>query len=348
MVKAAAIAPLRIAFFGTPDFAVPTLQALHASRHPIVGVVTQPDRARGRGQKSQPSPVKVFAVKHGLPVLQPERLRDDSFLKALHDLNADLGVVAAYGKILTDAVLQIPRLGLINVHASLLPKYRGAAPVHRAVMAGETETGVTIMRVVKALDAGPMLSKLTRAIDSDETSSDVERSLAQLGAGALVKSVDALASGSASETPQDEALATYTPKLDKTDGVVDWSRSARAIHNQIRGLHPWPHAYSDLDGKRIILLRSQVEAAVNRDPAADLKVGTTDIATTASTVVPTFRSAVEPGTIVKAEGDDLHVQTGNGVLRLLTLQREGRRPLSAREFIAGRRIPPGSRFVTRR
>jgi methionyl-tRNA formyltransferase len=171
-----------------------------------------------------------------------------------------------------------------------------------------------------------MLSKLTRAIDSDETSGDVERSLAQLGASALVKSVDALASGSASETPQDEALATYAPKLEKTDGAVDWSRSAQAIHNQIRGLHPWPHAYSDLDGKRIILLRSQVEAAVNRDPVV----------------------ATEPGTIVKAEGDDLHVQTGNGVLRLLTLQREGRRPLSAREFIAGRRIPPGSRFVTRR
>lgn len=324
MVKAAAIAPLRIAFFGTPDFAVPTLQALHASRHPIVGVVTQPDRARGRGQKSQPSPVKAFAVKHGLPVLQPERLRDDSFLKALRDLNADLGVVAAYGKILTDAVLQIPRRGLINVHASLLPKYRGAAPVHRAVMAGETETGVTIMRVVKALDAGPMLSRVTRAIDPDETSSDVERSLAQLGAVALVESVDALASGSASETPQDEALATYAPKLEKTDGVVDWSRSARAIHNQIRGLHPWPHAYSDLTGERIILLRSHAED-----------------------VVPTFRSATEPGTIVEASGDILHVQTGSGALRLLTLQREGRRPVSAREFIAGRRIRPGSTFVSR-
>jgi methionyl-tRNA formyltransferase len=312
---------LRIVFFGTPDFAVPALQALHGSRHPIVGVVTQPDRTRGRGQRGQPGAVKQFAVKHGLPVLQPERLRDDAFLKALRQLNADLGVVAAYGKILTDAVLQIPRLGLINVHASLLPKYRGAAPVHRAVMASEPETGVTIMRVVKALDAGPMLSKVTRAIDPDETSSDVERSLAHLGARALVESVDALAMGSTLETPQDESLATYARKLEKTDGIVDWSRPARVIHDQIRGLHPWPHAYSDLGGERLILLRSQVDKDVNRDPA------------------------IEPGTIVEASGDRLIVHTGSGVLRLLTLQREGRRPVSAREFIAGRRIPPGSKFV---
>lgn len=347
MVKAAATPLLRIVFFGTPDFAVPTLRSLHASEHPIVGVVTQPDRGRGRGQKSQPSPVKEFAVARGLRVLQPERLRDESFLKALRELNADLGVVAAYGKILTDAVLQVPRLGMINVHASLLPRYRGAAPVHRAVMAGETLTGVTIMRVVKALDAGPMLSQVTRGIDPDETSSDVERSLAQLGAAALVKSVDALAAGSATETPQDDTLATYAPKLEKADGIVDWSLSARAIHNQIRGLHPWPHAYSDLNGERVILLRSQVETNVNRDPAADLKVGTTDIATTASAVVPTFRSIIEPGTIVDASGDNLSVQTGSGVLRLLTLQREGRRPVSAREFIAGRSIRPGSKFVSR-
>ena len=157
MVTAAA--PLRIVFFGTPDFAVPTLQALHQSRHSVVGVVTQPDRGRGRGQKSQPSPVKQFALECGLTILQPERLREEQFLESLRALNADLGVVAAYGKILTDAVLATPKLGLINVHASLLPKYRGAAPIHRAVMAGEAETGVTIMRVVKALDAGPMIGK---------------------------------------------------------------------------------------------------------------------------------------------------------------------------------------------
>jgi methionyl-tRNA formyltransferase len=318
MVKAAA--SLRIVFFGTPTFSVPTLREIHASRHPIVAVVTQPDRGRGRGQKSQPGPVKQFALEHGLQVLQPERLRDDLFLESLRVLHADLGVVAAYGKILTDAVLATPRLGLINVHASLLPKYRGAAPIHRAVMAGETESGVTIMRVVKALDAGPMVAKAPRAIDPNETSVEVEHDLAQLGANALVQSVDAIADGRASETPQDDSQATYARKLEKADGVVDWSRSAADIHNQIRGLHPWPHAFSDLDGERTILLRSEVERGVAGRPGSH-------------------------GMILEAHADRLEVQTGDGVLRLMTLQREGRRPMSAREFLAGRRISAGARFV---
>src|SRR5688572_13378910 len=235
-------APLRIVFFGTPDFAVPTLHALHDSRHPVVGVVTQPDRARGRGHHSQPGPVKQVADQYQMPVLQPERLRDDGFLDALRGLDADLGVVAAYGRILTDAVLTIPRLGLINVHASLLPRYRGAAPVHRAVMAGERETGVTIMRVVKALDAGPMLSTATRPIAGEETSVDVEWDLAQIGARLLVEAVDRLAAGTAREESQNDLEATYAHRLTKDDSPIDWARPARELHDQIRGLHPWPHA----------------------------------------------------------------------------------------------------------
>jgi methionyl-tRNA formyltransferase len=287
----------------------------------VAAAVTQPDRQRGRGQRPHAPPVKDLALRHGLTVLQPERLRDEDFLKALKALNADLGVVAAYGKILSDAVLQTPGRGLINVHTSLLPKYRGAAPIHRAVMAGETKTGVTIMRVVKALDAGPMLSSVSRLIGPDETSSEVEQALAVIGAEALVRAVDALASGTAVETPQEDAQSTYAHRLEKTDGVVDWSRPVRAIHNQIRGLHPWPHAYSDLDGERTILLRSHVETEQN--------VGRN----------------VEPGEIVEAAGDVLSVQTGKGVLRILELQREGRRPVSAREFLAGRRLPEGAKFV---
>lgn len=321
MVTAAA--PLRIVFFGTPDFAVPTLQALLDSRHPVAGVVTQPDRARGRGQHSQPGPVKQLADQHGLTVLQPERLRDDMFLDALRGLDADLGVVAAYGRILTDAVLTIPRLGLINVHASLLPRYRGAAPIHRAVMAGETLTGVTIMRVVKALDAGPMISSATRAIGENETSAEVERDIAHIGARALVAAIDAMAEGRAPETPQNDAHATYAHKIEKADGIIDWSRPAREIHNQIRGLHPWPHAYSDLQGERLILLRSEVEREL-----------------------PGVRAA--PGTVLDAHSDQFRVQTGDGVLRLLMLQREGRRPLTAREFLAGRRVEPGARFLPSR
>ena len=319
MVNAAA--PLRIVFFGTPDFAVPTLEALHDSRHPVVGVITQPDRARGRGQQLQAGPVKQVAEHHGLKILQPPRLRDDRFLEALRGLDADLGVVAAYGKILSDDVLAIPRSGLINVHASLLPKYRGAAPIHRAVMAGETITGVTIMRVVKALDAGPMIAKAVRPIGEDETSAEVERDLARLGARALVDVVDALAGGTATETAQNESEATYAHKIEKSDGAIDWSRPARDIHNQIRGLHPWPHAYADLQGERTIILRSEVDSARQE-------------------------ARVAPGTVVDARHDRIAVQTADGLLRLLILQREGRRPVTAREFLAGRRIEPGARFLT--
>jgi methionyl-tRNA formyltransferase len=314
-------ASFRIVFFGTPDFAVPTLQALHDSRHPVAGVVTQPDRARGRGQHSQPGPIKRLAEQYGVMVLQPERLREDGFLESLRALDADLGVVAAYGKILTDAVLAIPARGLINVHASLLPRYRGAAPIHRAVMAGETTTGITIMRVVKALDAGPMISRVTRSVGENETSAEVERDIARLGARALVEAVDALADGRAIETPQNESEATYAPKIEKADGIVNWLRPAREIHNQIRGLHPWPHAYSDLQGERTILLRSEFEA--ERPGAPPL-----------------------PGTVLDADADELRVQTGEGVLRLLMLQREGRRPVTAREFLSGRRIEPGARFLS--
>jgi methionyl-tRNA formyltransferase len=317
------VAPLRIVFFGTPDFAVPTLEALHRSRHQVVGVVTQPDRARGRGHHWQASPVKQLSEQLGLTLLQPQRLRDDAFLETFRSLDADLGVVAAYGKILTDAVLEVPKAGLINVHASLLPKFRGAAPIHRAVMAGETMTGVTIMRVVKALDAGPMIAKATRPIGDDETSAEVERDIARLGADLLVDSVDALAEGRASETSQNESEASYAHKIEKTDGIIDWSRPARDIHNQIRGLHPWPHAYSDLQGERTILLRSEVETAQH-----ELRT--------------------EPGTVVEARPDRFAVQAGSGVVRLLMLQREGRRPVTAREFLAGRRIEPGARFVSSR
>ena len=196
---------LRIVFFGTPAFAVPSLDALlGAAPHTVVGVVTQPDRPRGRGQKLSDAPVKARALDAGLPVLQPERMRDEAFVHSLTSWNADLGVVAAYGKILTDAILAVPRLGMINVHGSLLPRYRGAAPVHRAIIDGEIATGITIMRVVKALDAGPMLAKDHRPIGPEETSEEVERDLAKIGARLLVAVVDQIARGNGREEIQDE------------------------------------------------------------------------------------------------------------------------------------------------
>jgi methionyl-tRNA formyltransferase len=312
--------PLRIVFFGTPEFAVPSLDALLQSRHQVVGVVTQPDRPRGRGQKRRDAPVKARAVEAKIPVLQPERLKEPAFLDDLAALGADLGVVAAYGKILTDAVLSAPRLGMINVHASLLPKYRGAAPVHRAIIEGDEETGVTIMRVVKELDAGPMLAKARRRIGPDETSAVVERDLAKLGASLLTSVVDSFAEDRVEETPQDSGAATYAHRLTKTDGVIDWTAAAQAVHNRVRGLHPWPHAFTFHRGHRFILLRSAI--------------------------VPAGGGAGAPGTIVEAGADRLVVAAGSDAVQILDIQAEGKRAMPAREFLAGHRLVPGDRFTS--
>jgi methionyl-tRNA formyltransferase len=202
-----------VVFFGTPAFAVPTLRALLASRHSVCGVVTQPDRPRGRGQKVTEAPVKALAVEHGLPVYQPTSLKGAEAHETIAAWAPDLGVVAAYGRIIPNAMLQLPRLGMINVHASLLPKYRGAAPVHRAVIDGEVQTGITIMKVVPLLDAGPMIAKATRAIGPDETSDVVERDLADLGGALLLQVADAMAAGPVDFEPQDDMMSTYAPRL---------------------------------------------------------------------------------------------------------------------------------------
>jgi methionyl-tRNA formyltransferase len=300
---------LRIAFFGTPAFAVPTLTALLRAGHEVVGVVTQPDRPRGRGQRISEAPVKALALEQQLPVLQPTRLARDAFEAEFRALGADLGVVAAYGKLLPEWLLNQPRLGMINVHASLLPKYRGAAPVHRAVVAGESETGVTIMRVVKALDAGPMLAQAVRPIAPSDTSDAVEHSLAQLGAALLVDTLPAIASGLVVEIPQDESCATYAPRLTKDEGLVDYAAPALAIHNQIRGLRPWPMAFTFLGGSRLVLHEAQLSP---HDPADS-----------------------PPGTIVRTDRA-LTVATGDRrSIDILQLQPEGRRVMTAREFLAG-------------
>lgn len=310
--------PLRIAVFGTPAFAVPTLDALLASSHIVVAAVAQPDRPSGRGQHLVHGAVKTRALAAGIPVLQPERLKGDDVEAAFRALNLDLGVVAAYGKILPQWLLDIPRLGMINVHGSLLPRYRGAAPVHRAIIAGETETGVTIMRVVHALDAGPMMATVVRAIGIDDTSDVVERDLASLGATLLAQTVDALAEGRAGETPQDDALSTYAARVTREDGRLVWSQPAVAIHNRIRGLHPWPHAFASVAGARYILRRSTLSGDT---------------------------AAVPAGTIVAAAHGRLAVACGDGaVLDIIEIQAEGRRPMAVRDFLAGRALTAGQRF----
>jgi len=313
--------PLRIVFCGTPAFAVPTLTHLLASRHAVCGVVTQPDRPRGRGQKVRDAPVKALAREHGVPLVQPERLRDPAVDQTLRAWWPDLGVVAAYGMLIPERLLAIPRFGMINVHPSLLPKYRGAAPVHRAVIDGEAETGVTIMRVARLLDSGDVLATARRAIGPDETSDAVERDLAELGAELLMTVVDRIADGTVRDERQDDMLATYAPRLGKAEGLVDWTLPASYIHNRVRGLFPWPHAYTYLDGARLILLATRVD----------------DV-----------QAHAEPGTIVDVSRDALHVATGRGGrIAILTIQPEGRRAMPVRDFLAGHAVVPGSRFRDR-
>ena len=310
---------LRIVFLGTPAFAVPSLEALIRSRHQVVGVVSQPDRPRGRGQQLQPTPTKQAALFHQIPVLQPLKIRDEGFLHAVRDLAPDLGVVVAFGRILPDSLLAIPRLGMINVHASILPRYRGAAPIQRAVLAGDAETGVTIMRVVTELDAGPTFAMATVPIPPEATSGDMEGVLARIGADALIPVVDALAEGRAVETPQDHAAATHAAKIGKAEGTIDWAAPASGIHDLVRGLQPWPLAGTTLAGDRIVLRRT-------RPVSLDVH-------------------AAVPGTIVRAHGDELVVACGaESALQVLELQPEGRRRMTAREFLAARPGLEGARL----
>jgi methionyl-tRNA formyltransferase len=309
---------LRIIYFGTPEFAVPTLRGLLDAGETVVALVSQPDRPKGRGHQLQPTPTKLVAAEHGVPVWQPERLKDPAFLDLVRSVAPDLGVVAAYGRLLPDELLQVPRLGMINVHASLLPRWRGAAPVHRAVIAGDAETGVTIMRVVKELDAGGMFATVTREIEPDETSVDVERGLAASGAALLREVVHQIAGSTAVETAQDASQATYAAKITKEEGRVDWSLPAERLHNLVRGLQPWPLVSGRINETRVLLHRTALSTAVTPD---------------------------KPGTIVRAEGDRLEIAAGDGrVLQVLTLQPEGKRAMSAREFLSGRAVAPGARI----
>ena len=292
---------------------MPSLEAMLAAGHEVAAVVTQPDRRRGRGQRTTPSPVKAAATAAGLPVLQPERMRDPNFLFALVDATPALGVVAAYGRILPDEILETPAHGTINVHASLLPDYRGAAPIHRAVMAGETETGITMIRLVAEMDAGPMLARATQTIGPDDTSEELDRSLAELGASLLVETLQAVEDGRVREEEQDHAKATFAPRLTREDSPLNWARPARRLHDQVRGLQPWPLAATYLGGRRLLLLRTRVLD----DPGPGRP----------------------PGTVLEARGDRLVVQCGeSSTLAVSRLKQAGRGAMETRAFLSGRPI----------
>ena len=307
----------RVLFFGTPSFAVPSLARLLASNHQVVAAVTQPDRRRGRGQQVLPGPIKTLAEAHQTPVLQPERLKDEAFLSDVRTLSPDLAIVVAYGRLLPQALLDIPGHGFLNVHASILPRWRGAAPVHRAVIAGDATTGVTIMRVVLALDAGPMLARRDTAIDPDETSVTLEARLASIGADLLAETLERLRHGPIPEQSQDARFVTYASKLERKDSAIDWTQPAQAIHDRIRGLHPWPLAAARLNGRRVSLLRS---TPMPLDPGSP------------------------PGTIVDVTREGFLVAAGTGAVQVLELQEAGRAPMTSREYLNGRRVRAGDRL----
>lgn len=297
---------MRIVFMGTPDFAVPSLEALLRRRHEIAAVYTQPDKPKGRGHKLLPPPVKALALERGLSVCQPTTLRSEEAVEALRALAPELIVVAAYGKILPPDVLHIPKYGCINVHGSLLPKYRGAAPIQWAVLNGEKTSGVTIQRMAEGIDTGDMLAKAETGIGPDETSGELFDRLMVLGAELLVDTIDKL--DTLVPEPQDEALATYAPMIQKEMGAVDWTQPAQAVHNLVRGLNPWPAAYFSIDGKRMKLYRTQV-----------------------------VRAQGMPGTLTVLDGE-MTVFCGADAVRLTELQPENGKRMRGSDYLRGHPI----------
>jgi methionyl-tRNA formyltransferase len=308
---------LKIVFFGTPSFAVPALEALLQGPDEVVAAVTQPDRGKGRGQKVAPSAVKELLLQRRIPILQPERVKDEAFQETLRDFHPDLLVAVAYGQILPKSLLIIPENGAINVHASLLPKYRGAAPIAWAILKGEKVTGVTTMRMDEGMDTGDVLLQREIAIDEKETGETLNEKLASLGGQLLLETLEKMKTGDLCPIPQDPSKATYAPLIKKRDGQIDWSRGAREIDRQVRGLSPWPGAFATLDGRILKICQGEV-----RDGGSDGK----------------------EGAVSWVGSDFIEVETGKGLFIIREVQPEGKRRMSVRDFLAGHPIPVGTVF----
>jgi methionyl-tRNA formyltransferase len=308
---------LRILFMGTPDFAVPSLQALIDGPHQVVAVICQPDRPKGRGRVLTPPPVKVLAEQAGITVLQPTKIKTDEFHAQLQELQPDLMVVAAYGRILPGRILRVPRLGAINVHGSLLPKYRGAAPIQWAVINGETTTGITIMQMDEGMDTGDILVQASLDIGPQDSTGTVFDRLARLGGQTLSDAIERLVAGQLTPIKQDDSLATTAPMLSKEQGHLDWSQPAPSLCNLIRGLDPWPSAYSFVDSTRYRLFSPRLTDETIEAP---------------------------PGTIGRIDGQGLLVATGQGALVIEELQAEGRRRMAVADCLHGLPLTPSTRF----
>ena len=306
---------MRIVFMGTPEFAVPSLDALVKAGYEVCGVFTQPDKPKNRGMKLQASPVKDYALSAGLPVFQPVKMRDGEALAILRELKPDLIAVAAYGKILPVDILESPLLGCVNVHSSLLPKYRGAAPINWAILNGEDETGVTIQRMAEGVDTGDILAQASTPIDINENAAQLFTRLAQMGAELLVKTVRELETGTARAMPQDKSRASHAPMLSKELSPMDWGKPARQLHDQVRGLYPWPSAAAVLDGIRCKVIRTSLLEEETNQP---------------------------PGAVLQADKKGLKIACGDGkALEILELQPDGKKAMSTAAFLMGHPIQTG-------
>ena len=311
---------MKIIFMGTPDFSVGTLEALVEAGHEVVLAVTQPDKPKGRGKEMQFTPVKECALAHNIPVYQPKKIREPECIEELKKYQADVCVVVAFGQILPKEILEMTPYGCINVHASLLPKYRGAAPIQRSLWAGDAETGVTIMQMDVGLDTGDMLYKLSCPITAEDTSGTLYDKLAELGPQGLITTLKQLADGTAKPEVQDETLVTYAEKLSKEEARIDWSLSAAQLERCIRAFNPWPMSWLEIEGQ----------------PVKVWKASVIDTATKAA-----------PGTILEANKQGIQVATGDGILNLLSLQPAGKKAMSAQDLLNSRRewFVPGNRLV---
>jgi len=308
---------MRILFFGTPSFAIPSLEALIKGEDKIIGVVTQPDRPKGRGRRPSPPPIKLLAEGHNLPIYQPRVAKEKEFIDLIRNLEPDLIVVVAYGQILPKEILDIPPLGAIGVHPSLLPKYRGAAPINWAIINGERITGVTIFRLCEKLDSGDIILQRAIEILPGETAGGLSDRLAKFGADLLLEAIKDMKEGRIHLVKQDEGLASYAPCLKKEDGLIDWERSAKEIANLICGLDPWPSAYTYLNGELLKLFKAKVAS---------------------------LDKVAEPGTILEIESKGMKVATRDGAVLIEEIQRAGKKRLKVSEFVKGHPISPGKKL----
>ena len=307
---------MRIVFMGTPDFSVPTLEALVASEHEVVGVVTQPDKPKGRGKEIHMSPVKECALQHNIPVYQPVRARDEAFVDEMRALNPDVMVVIAFGQILPKSLLELPKYGCVNIHASLLPKYRGAAPIQWAVINGDEETGITTMMMDVEMDTGDMLEKTVVKLDPEETGGSLFDRLSLLGGDLILSTLSKLEKGEITPVPQDHEKATYVKKISKSMGDIDWTMDAVSIERLVRGLNPWPSAFTRWNGKMLKIWEEKVL------PDPDVKLPC--------------------GSVISASDEGLKIQTGAGVLCVTSLQLEGKKRMDTAAFLRGYQVAAGS------